>query len=310
MKTNAKSSGYFTGLGYWTRANPELCLLATRGSPKRLNRDVRRLVVAPRREHSRKPAEIRERIERLVAGPYAELFARETCPGWDAFGDEIGMFAAEPDLRPARHVRGGRGMKPKTFSGDLAALPAALRPLTEHKRWIVWKWKQKANGKWTKPPHRADDPSALASSSDPSTWASYTAALAAVTAGVGDGIGYVLTRANGLANGIGALDLDDCRDPDTGAISPWAQELVDETASYVETTVSGTGLRIIGLVDGADLHTKMPADDGGSNRVLSRRHAIHHGQRLADQRRQRAAKHRRAARPHLREIWRRSRRRR
>lgn len=77
------------GLGHWTRANPEDCLLFTRGKPKRLARDVRELVEAPVREHSRKPDEIYERIERLVAGPYAELFARQRWEGWDAWGDEV-----------------------------------------------------------------------------------------------------------------------------------------------------------------------------------------------------------------------------
>jgi N6-adenosine-specific RNA methylase IME4 len=71
------------GLGYWTRTNSEVCLLATRGSPKRLNADVRQAIIAPRREHSRKPAGIHERIERLVGGPYVELFARQRRVGWD-----------------------------------------------------------------------------------------------------------------------------------------------------------------------------------------------------------------------------------
>jgi N6-adenosine-specific RNA methylase IME4 len=83
---------FFTGLGYWTRANPEQCLLATRGKPSRRAKDVRRLVVEPRREHSRKPDCIRERIERLVAGPYLELFAREAKPGWDCWGDQVALF--------------------------------------------------------------------------------------------------------------------------------------------------------------------------------------------------------------------------
>ena len=87
-------ASFFTGLGYWTRANPEQCLLATRGKPRRRARDVKRLVVEPRREHSRKPDVIRERIERLVEGPYLELFARETKPGWDAWGAETGLFDA------------------------------------------------------------------------------------------------------------------------------------------------------------------------------------------------------------------------
>ena len=152
--------------------------------------------------------------------------------------------------------------KPRTFNADLGALPAALRPLTGHKRWVVWKW-ETSNSKWTKIPYRADNPHTKASTSDPSTWLSYTAALAAIKAGKADGIGYVLTRANNLPNGIGALDLDDCCDLDSGQLTAWAQELVDETDSYTETTVSGTGVRIIGTVEGTDLHTSVEAPDGG-----------------------------------------------
>ena len=92
-KENTKSGGWFTGLGYWTRANPEMCLLATRGAPKPKARDVRQLIVAPRREHSRKPDQQYERIERLVDGPYLELFARQHRTGWDALGDETGKFS-------------------------------------------------------------------------------------------------------------------------------------------------------------------------------------------------------------------------
>ena len=82
------------GMGYWTRANSEPCLLATRGKPKRINADVRQGIIAPRREHSRKPDGIHERIERLVAGPYVELFARQRRPGWDAWGNQIDKFGA------------------------------------------------------------------------------------------------------------------------------------------------------------------------------------------------------------------------
>ena len=155
-------------------------------------------------------------------------------------------------------------MKPRTFSGDLAALPAVLRPLTEHRRWVVWRWLQKKpSTKWTKPPYRADDPSAFAQSDEPSTWSTYAAALAAVQAGKADGIGYMLTHADGLPNGTGAIDLDKCRDPDTGQLAAWAQELIGETDSYVEATVSGTGLRIVGFVDGTHLHTSLATPDEG-----------------------------------------------
>lgn len=80
------------GTGYWTRANPEQCLLATRGHPKRLNADVHKLIVSPRREHSRKPDVVYDRIERLCAGPYLELFARRAAgtgrSGWTYWGDQ------------------------------------------------------------------------------------------------------------------------------------------------------------------------------------------------------------------------------
>ncbi len=82
------------GCGYWTRAGSELCLLATRGSPKRLDRGVRQLILEPRREHSRKPDCVLERIRQLVPGPYLELFARERQPGWFVWGDQTDRFDA------------------------------------------------------------------------------------------------------------------------------------------------------------------------------------------------------------------------
>jgi N6-adenosine-specific RNA methylase IME4 len=102
-KTNRDGSP-FTGMGFWTRANPEQCLLAvgqdegtqcllaTIGRPKREAKDVKRLVMAPRREHSRKPDDIHHRIENLVAGPYVELFARQTRPGWHTWGNQATKF--------------------------------------------------------------------------------------------------------------------------------------------------------------------------------------------------------------------------
>jgi N6-adenosine-specific RNA methylase IME4 len=80
------------GCGYWTRANTEPCILATQGKPKRLHADVRQAILEPRRQHSRKPDCIHQRIERLVAGPYLELFARQTKPGWTAWGNETQKF--------------------------------------------------------------------------------------------------------------------------------------------------------------------------------------------------------------------------
>ena len=83
---------FFCGLGYWTRANVEQCLLATRGTPQRHAKDVRRLIISPRREHSRKPDSIYDRIERLVDGPYLDMFSREKRPNWDSWGNQTSLF--------------------------------------------------------------------------------------------------------------------------------------------------------------------------------------------------------------------------
>lgn len=106
VKTN-KSGSPFIGMGYWTRANPEQCLvgfdqgaedpghqwlLSSKGAPQRRAKNVPRLIMAPRREHSRKPDELFERIEALVDGPYLELFSRESRPGWTAWGNDAGQF--------------------------------------------------------------------------------------------------------------------------------------------------------------------------------------------------------------------------
>lgn len=89
----ADDKAWFKGMGFWTRANPEDCLLATTGQPRRESASVRRLLVAERREHSRKPDETYERIEALVPGPYVELFSRSHRDGWDAMGNEKGKFS-------------------------------------------------------------------------------------------------------------------------------------------------------------------------------------------------------------------------
>lgn len=89
-------ANFFAGLGFWTRANPELCLLATRGHPKRRHANVRKLIISPRREHSRKPDEAHQRIEALCEGPYLEMFARESRLGWDAWPTEPEFRRLEP----------------------------------------------------------------------------------------------------------------------------------------------------------------------------------------------------------------------
>jgi N6-adenosine-specific RNA methylase IME4 len=66
LKQNRKSPGWFYGLGFWTRGNAEVCLLATRGHPKRQAANVHQFIISPVREHSRKPEEAREKIVALM----------------------------------------------------------------------------------------------------------------------------------------------------------------------------------------------------------------------------------------------------
>lgn len=111
IKTNQKSPGYFTGLGYYTRANPEQAILGTRkkdraagisgGGISRVRKDIRRLIVSPRGRHSEKPEEARLRLEQLFGDvSRIELFARSRRPGWAAWGNQVeGSIQLEGDIR-------------------------------------------------------------------------------------------------------------------------------------------------------------------------------------------------------------------
>jgi hypothetical protein len=150
--------------------------------------------------------------------------------------------------------------KPTTHQRDLVKLPRALAPLIERPQWVVWRWTQKPDGKWQKPPYQARDPRRHASSTDPSTWSDYLTALAAVQAGHADGITYVLAADDPFA----AIDLDYCRDPDTRSIDIWAQLFLERGRdTYAEVTPSGDGVRIWGLANGAALNRKFTLEIDG-----------------------------------------------
>lgn len=98
IKQNKKSPSLFWGLGNWTRSNSEICLLATKGNPKRVSAAVHSVVMTPIQRHSQKPDEVRDRIVELMGDlPRIELFARETAPGWDAWGNEVPQEATEKE---------------------------------------------------------------------------------------------------------------------------------------------------------------------------------------------------------------------
>jgi hypothetical protein len=136
---------------------------------------------------------------------------------------------------------------PKTIEANLSNLPAALAPLCQLDHWVIWRWEQR-KGKWTKPPFMATDPRRKAKNNDPTTWASYSAAVTA--ASTAEGIGFAL-----LDTPIVAVDLDHCLDGEI--VDPWAQTWIERAnGAYVERTPSGEGLRIIGLGSGSKLHRK------------------------------------------------------
>lgn len=89
FKRNKISLSWFFGMGNYTRANCELCLIGVKGNPKRINAGVSSVIDSPIREHSQKPAEVRDAIIKLM-GPLKriELFARDQSKGWESWGNE------------------------------------------------------------------------------------------------------------------------------------------------------------------------------------------------------------------------------
>ena len=89
VKKNKKANSYFWGMGYWTRANVELCLIGTKGNVKRINPGVHQIVDTPIEQHSKKPDVVRDKIVQLIGDvPKIELFARQEVNNWDCWGNE------------------------------------------------------------------------------------------------------------------------------------------------------------------------------------------------------------------------------
>lgn len=100
VKKNKSGNGWFWGMGWWTRSNPEFCLLGTKGNPKRVAANVHSVIDAPVGEHSEKPAQVRERIRQLCGEDknYIELFSRGLpFPGWEQWGDQALALDKVPD---------------------------------------------------------------------------------------------------------------------------------------------------------------------------------------------------------------------
>jgi hypothetical protein len=155
---------------------------------------------------------------------------------------ENGRATASPSTKAAILASTER---PTTLSVKSDGIPTDLKAQS---RWVCWRWFRRndkdGKWKWTKPPV---DPKKgrLADATDPATWGTFQQAHEAYIAHKDDnrddridGIGFV------LGDGYAGFDLDECRDPDTGELAPWAAKIVAKLASYAEASPTGTGVKI------------------------------------------------------------------
>lgn len=90
IKTNKKNGKPFFGIGYYTKSNCEVCLIAVKGKPIKISNYISSVVIEPIGKHSEKPASVREKIVELCGDiPRVELFARTKTKGWDVWGNEV-----------------------------------------------------------------------------------------------------------------------------------------------------------------------------------------------------------------------------
>lgn len=115
-------------------------------------------------------------------------------------------------------------------------IPEELR---RRPQWLVWKLEER-DSKPTKIPYIAGGVG-KASSTDSETWRSFDEAVVALKTGRYDGIGFVFSTGDPYAG----IDLDDCRNPETGELEVWAAKTVQDLEGYAEVSPSGTGVHII-----------------------------------------------------------------
>lgn len=134
---------------------------------------------------------------------------------------------------------------PRVLPGNV---PQCLR---ESANWVVWKYTPESDPEtgevtWDKPPYNART-GGLASSTNPQTWSTFEDAMSAYCRGDWDGVGFVLHRGGepgDEVDGLVGIDLDHCRDPQTGALEGWAWEIVARLSSYTEVSPSLCGVRV------------------------------------------------------------------
>jgi primase-polymerase (primpol)-like protein len=127
-------------------------------------------------------------------------------------------------------------------SGKIAPVPENIPVvLKERPQWVCWRLEER-KGKLTKVPYSPES-FEKADSTDLMTWSTFDDAVAALTMGNFDGIGFVFCSADPFVG----IDLDGCRNPETGEVEEWAQEILQsfENAVHVEVSPSGRGIHLI-----------------------------------------------------------------
>ena len=130
------------------------------------------------------------------------------------------------------HVTPVPGTGKPLAAPQFSVMPEELKKLPQ---WVLYK----AEGKKGKVPYQPSGERAKVN--DPKTWITFDEAVAAYKAGGFVGIGFVFTKDDPYCG----IDLDGCRDPSTGEIAPWAQEIINLMSSYTEVSPSGTGVHIL-----------------------------------------------------------------
>lgn len=112
-------------------------------------------------------------------------------------------------------------------------------PIMDLPQWVIWRYEQRAGKeKPTKVPYQPRRPGLKAASTRAHEWGTYGEAIEA--AATADGVGFVFARGDGYVG----VDLDDCRDPQTGKLKAWARDIIDRLPSYAEISPSGRGVHI------------------------------------------------------------------
>ncbi len=138
---------------------------------------------------------------------------------------------------PSGHITGVSdcATRPHAVSVQTDGIPSDLRTC---RQWVLWRYDLR-KGKWSKVPYAPAGHRVAAN--DPATWSDFDEVARQYASGVWDGIGFVFSDDDPYVG----IDLDACRNPETGELTKWAKQVVDVFGSYCEVSPSGYGVKIV-----------------------------------------------------------------